>query len=506
MSGRLRVSALFLCFATLLSVATTPVLAQTTRTVCASGCMYDNPQAAIDDAEGGDVITLAAGETFVGSFELKVKPTDQYITIRSSAPDESLPAPGVRIEPWQGSDLPKLQSPTVEPALFTSPGAHHWRIETVEFLPNMGAPWYDIIQLGTSGELQDSWDEIPHSLVLDRVLVWGDPYVGHKRAIALNSASTEIINSYIGNIKMEWTDNQAICGWNGPGPFLIENNFIEASGENILFGGAPPTIEGLVPSDITLRRNVLTKNMGWRWTDFTVKNLLQLKNARRVLAEHNLLEHNWAHAQDGYAILFGPRNDEGTTPWTVVEDITFQHNWMSGIANGFNISGYDDQYLSQQSRRISISNNVITDLNGPEWGGDGIFILIGNAPADVTVDHNTVVHTGSIVIAYGAAISGFTYTNNLHCHNDYGIFGDTVGIGTAALDAYFPGAVFSHNVLAGGDWSMYPEENYFPGVDEFADQFVSFYENDYHLAGSSPYNDASTDGVDIGADIDTLGF
>ena len=30
-------------------------------------------------------------------------------------------------------------------------------------------------------------------------------------------------------------------GWNGPGPFLIENNYLEAAGENIMFGGNDPS-------------------------------------------------------------------------------------------------------------------------------------------------------------------------------------------------------------------------------------------------------------------------
>ena len=61
-------------------------------------------------------------------------------------------------------------------------------------------------------------------------------------AIALNSGDTQIINSYISDIKGEWLDTQAIAGWNGPGPFLIENNHIEAAAENIMFGGSDPAI------------------------------------------------------------------------------------------------------------------------------------------------------------------------------------------------------------------------------------------------------------------------
>ena len=66
------------------------------------------------------------------------------------------------------------------------------------------------------------------------------PARGQKRGIAMNSASTTIIGSYISDIKSTSQDAQAIAGWSGPGPFLIENNYLEASGENFMLGGATP--------------------------------------------------------------------------------------------------------------------------------------------------------------------------------------------------------------------------------------------------------------------------
>ena len=44
----------------------------------------------------------------------------------------------------------------------------------------------------------------------------------------------------------------------------IINNYFEGTGENILFGGADPRIDGLVPSDIEIRRNHFTKPTSWK--------------------------------------------------------------------------------------------------------------------------------------------------------------------------------------------------------------------------------------------------
>ena len=122
--------------------------------------------------------------------------------------------------------------------------------------------------------------------------IHGDPAAGQKRGIALNSGYTEITNSYIADIKATGVDSQAICGWNGSGPYLIENNYLEAAGENVMFGGADPTIWNLVPADITVRRNTLSKPTAWMTAPWSGKNLFEMNIARRVLVDGNVIENN----------------------------------------------------------------------------------------------------------------------------------------------------------------------------------------------------------------------
>ena len=84
------------------------------------------------------------------------------------------------------------------------------------------------------------------------------------RGIALNSASTDVINSYVSDCHGLGFDTQAIAGWNGPGPFRIVNNYLEAAGENVMFGGADPKIPDLVPADIEFRNNHCSKPLSWK--------------------------------------------------------------------------------------------------------------------------------------------------------------------------------------------------------------------------------------------------
>lgn len=82
---------------------------------------------------------------------------------------------------------------------------------------------------------------------------------GTRRGIALNSRATAAIDSHLADFKEDGADSQAICGWNGPGPFKIVNNYREGMGENVMFGGADPSIRDLVPTGIEIRRNHFAK-------------------------------------------------------------------------------------------------------------------------------------------------------------------------------------------------------------------------------------------------------
>ena len=573
-----------------------------TITVSAGGDL----QAALNKAVPGDTILLQAGATFTGNFVLPKKSGSTFITVRSSAADATLPGTGVRISPTYAALLPKLRSPNTASAIQTATGAHHWRLMFLELLANSGG-YGEIIRLGSSSETILA--NQPHHLLLDRLLIRGDSRMGSKRGIALNSADTSILNSHISNIKAQGVDSQAIGGWNGPGPYLIGNNFLEATGENIMFGGATPAIQGLVPANITIRRNLISKYVNWQnpilaapssaravslsgggtlpagtyayrvvayspcgngvtcrssatadvsatlaatgaitvtwsavsgassyrvygrkagsqsqyWTTtgpslsdtgaagtastlptsaghkWTVKNLLELKNAKLVLIEGNLFENCWKADQKGYAVLFTPSNN-GLAAWTAVQDVTFQYNTVRHVGAAMMINGRDTARGSEYTRNIAVRHNLFTDVS-TRWGGPGGFMVVGNGTRDVRVDHNTVDHDGFVVAGNGEPNSGFVFTNNLSRHNQWGIYGDYHSSGFDSINIYFPGIGMRRNVLAGGSASKYPTDNYFPATSSFLGNFVNAAAGDYRLTTASPYINMATDATNIGADI-----
>jgi hypothetical protein len=471
-------------------------------------------QQALNAAELGNTIRLASGATYVGNFTLPAKGGDgsRYITLTTGG--VTLPAAGTRIDPSYRSQLATLKSPNGFAALGTTNGAAYYKIVGVSFDANIDGTG-DVITLGDAANTLLT--QVAHHIEIDRVLITGNASLGQKRGIAVNAANVVIMNSDIRDIKAVGQDSQAIAGWNGPGPFTIRNNYLQAAGENIMFGGAGTNIPDLVPSDITVEDNLLAKNPAWRGSSWTVKNLFELKSARRVLVRHNTMEYNWSAAQPGYAIVLTPRNTGGHNPWSVVEDVEISGNVVRHSAAAINLLGHDDAQITGQTARILIKDNSFYDISSTNWGGNGSFAQIGGEPRDVTIDHNTIFHQGNLVTFYAGTyynssgtkvsagpMSGFVFTNNLAKHNAYGIFGSGQAYGTGTLNYYAPGAVVRRNVLAGGPASRYPTDNFFPTVAAFTATFVDPTNNDYHLVTASPYIAAGLDGNDLGCNFNVM--
>ena len=219
-------------------------------------------QTALNAAQGGDTVLLAPG-TYVGNFKLPVHGGAGYVTVRTADSQGVLPAPGTRITPAASPNLAKLSSPNNMAVLRTAAAAAYWRLELLEIGPSAVAAT-TLVELGDGSNVQNSAALVPHHLIVDRLYVHGDPLAGQKRAFGLNSGETAILNSYVAEIKGIGQDSQAVAGWNGPGPYQIENNYLEAAGTAVLFGGDDPKVPNQLPSNITFRDNTVTRPLTWR--------------------------------------------------------------------------------------------------------------------------------------------------------------------------------------------------------------------------------------------------
>jgi hypothetical protein len=461
-------------------------------------------QGALDRAAPGDVLELQAGATYVGPFVLPDKAGEGWITIRSAALAQAVPEE-TRVTPAHASLMARIVGGGAGAvAIETAPGAHHYRFIGIEFLPGRGLFTKALIRLGTGEETE--LRDLPHDIVIDRCYVHGDPTVGGRRGIAMNSRSTAVIDSYVSDWKEIGADSQALAGWNGPGPFRIANNYLEAAGENVMFGGADPGIPGLIPSDIEVVGNHMAKPLAWRGSPWTVKNLFELKSARRVLVEGNLFENNWAAAQNGTAIVIKSVNQDGRAEWSVTEDVAFVGNIVRHTATGIGVSGRGDGLPAGQTARILIADNLLYDIDAARWGGAGrAFTLLDDA-VDLKIEHNTVEADGdALIMADGAPQKRFIFRNNVVPRNEYGIKGSDVGEGLPTLERYFPAYRVWANVMVGPRPSAgtYPPGNRFAASMD-AVGFVDRAAGDYRLAPESRFRGTATDGRDPGADFERV--
>ena len=406
-------------------------------------------QSALNSANPGDTIVLDAGVAYQGNFTLPAKSNsnNKWIYIVGSALS-SLPAPGIQVNPvTDAAKMPKIVTPNATASLTLSPGANHYRLVGLEVYtasnygcnPNSSPPVNCY-----SYELVYGASAISHPLVdsvtVDRCYIHGSPTQDVTRGILANGSNFAIIDSYISDIHQGTNDSQAIEAYYSPGPIKIVDNYLSATTEEVMFGGAGGLSNPWVPSDIEIRNNHFFKPLAWAQAGVTIppknqwveKNNLELKSARRVLVDSNVMENTWVSGQMGFSIMLTPRtNSSGLL--AVVDDITISNNILKNVSSGFDTLESDDQCLPAngctnpgEERRVKLYNNLflLGDTTQPgyttgyDWGG-----LITHGLQDFVVQHNTVVPPPNLgyckqsfyfeVYGTGAATPALSRTHNV---------------------------------------------------------------------------------------------
>ena len=358
-----------------------------------------------------------------------------------------------------------------------------------------------------------------------------------------------VINSYLSGFNCiarsgKCTDASAVGGGNGNDPtgtFKIFNNYLEASGENILFGGAGATVN---PTDIEIRRNHLFKPMTWKEGEpgytaaptgdaYIVKNNFELKNAQRVLFEGNLLENSWGgFSQTGFSIVLSPKNQNNHCPKCQVTDITIRYNRIRNVGGVFEIQNGMSKAGGESAGggRYSIHDAVADRVHDKDFKGHGAFAaILSNAPPvhELWFDHVTAFVPGPIlsVRSVDAKIDNFRMTNSVFSTGDRrpGLASAGGGKGNCAagtqnrgaelvLQECFSNYKFDKNIVIGGRgaWPRgtivaSPES---AGIRDLKDGVSRdprlCRDKGTGCAKVSPGAGAAADGKDIGADVDAV--
>jgi hypothetical protein len=514
----------------------------------------DSLQDALSSAKCGQTIQLQAGATFSGYFNVPARncDADHWIIIRTSSPDSALPAEGTRLTPCYGG----MASMVGRPA-YNCPNPKNVLAKIAQdkpgngpffFLP--GANFYRLIGLEITRSGSDlgagrlvNFEATADHILVDRCWLHGQPqdetYNGVATAGGTNIA---IFDSYFNDFKCiaitgSCIDAHAISGgltFTQDGPILIQNNFLEASGEAILFGGGAATY---TPTDITVQYNHFWKP--WQWMPgspnfvggptgepFIVKNHFELKNASRVLVQNNLMENSWGgFSQNGFAILLSPANQhsrsgQNVCPLCQVTDVTIRYCRISHAGGGMSLATEISPNgivgkPALAGARWSIHDVVIDDLSVEKYNGGGGAFKIANAwpthPMNtLTIDHVTAFPDPRAPNSHLIGIGNFT--NNLSTTganpvaNVLPAGSCAVGdIPASVIKNCFTTYVFENNGLIASPLPphSWPKNEFFersPATVEFVN-YNNGNGGNYQLLPSSPYKNMGTDGRDLGADI-----
>jgi len=518
-------------------------------------------QLAIDSASCGDTIELQAGVVFVGRFHFPQKACDDshWIIVRTGAPDSALPPESTRLKPCFAGvpSLPgrpdfhcsmsqnvlariELQDKEGVGPLVFQPGANHYRFIGLE-VARGGDQMVSALAISPQGGPVDH-------VVFDRVWMHGEAQVETTRAINLTGMThIAVVDSFFTEfhcvaVTGSCTDSQVLAtgGGNSPtGPFKIVNNFLEAAGENIIFGGAPAT---MTPADIEIRGNYLFKPMIWKPGEpgfvagasgrpFIVKNLFELKNAQRVLFEGNVLENCWGgFSQNGYAILISPKNQENHCPLCRVTDVTIRYNRISNVGSVFEIVNVrsDAGGEATAGERYSIHDVLVENVRGKQYAGAGLFaqLMVAAPPLqNVQIEHVTAFVPHAVFgITNRGRFANFTIENNILSTGEDDVESEGGGPTNCAYQPQqqgpgnvikncFVNSSFTHNLMIGdGGWpSGNPsvKDMRAAGIRQLTEPGGKPYELCKEKSGDecnkvSPALGAGTDGKDLGADLEKL--
>lgn len=524
----------------------------------------DDLQTALNNAHCGDTVELQAGAVFSGLVDLPAKNCDDnhWIIIRTSSADSLLPSEGERATPCYAgiaslvgrpayacgnpqNVMARVENPEpVDGPFILRNGANHYRLIGLEVTRSAGVHDYPVL-------LAAEPDGNANHIVIDRCWFHGTVRDETKSGVSLRGMSqAAVVDSYFNDFHCNengmCTDAHAIGGGTGnhqDGPFKIAHNFLEASGESVMFGGGAAT---LTPVDIEIRQNHFFKP--WQWMpgtpgqvkglngkSFVTKNHLELKNAVRVLVEANMMENNWGgFTQAGYAVLLSPKNQHthkgNVCPKCQVTDVTIRYTRISHTASGLQLA----TSLSGDGRnggpalsgqRWSIHDIVMDDISKKYFGGGNLFMIANGwhrSPVNtITINHVTAFpDAGAHLMMIGNSIQdpdmfGLVFTNNLVATGQYPVWSSGGGWSSCAyhgspeqkIRKCFSTYTFKNNALIGTPDafppSSWPSGNSFPANANQVDftQYDDGINGDYSLKSNSPYKNKGTDGKDLGADI-----
>lgn len=524
-------------------------------------------QAAVNSAEGNDVIELSPAGTYQGPIFLPNRGNLQPITIRTRGyGGPAWPAAGQWVAPGHAGLMARLLTSAAGPgiwegAIMTRPSCKNWTLQGL-YLQAQNATGWDGSYIGGMLCLWDyddapppdgrgtGWDasHLPSGFRIQHCLIRGATGGATWQGIRVWANDVTIDGTYIDRLASMNQDTNCIEHLKGSG-LVVTNSFLGDGTENYMAGGGDIPFESQIPSNIVFRRCYFTKpssryraSPDWdgvtsaNGAPYNVKNLFELKMAKNVLVEGCTFDTFYGCAQR-VPIVITTTNQSGGNPWSTIQNVVFQNNVVKHVPGVLLIHG---KYWNQcvKGSGLVFRNNLCYDISYERYHGphSGLYLLEMMAMDNVHIEHNTFWGTSlKAPFSVGGALlsSGFIYRDNI-CWSggEYPGQHPVPSDGIPAPYTMWNGPLCSdviggkqdwivtNNVAAGASqitevtnyrWPGPPEvyrnigsvQGFTPAVME-GEHFVNARGNDYRLRTGSTLLSFAHDSSEVGADIEAI--
>lgn len=316
--------------------------------------------------KSGGNIAIAPGVTLTGSYTV-------------SAPGTALSGNGATINGGKSG-----------PALVVPPGVSNVTISDLTLASDVDP----VILCGANDTTQTQLAQAPTNITLQRLTI---PTHRGRRGIEWNC--TGLVQDCV--VLDTWDpygqDSQALAILNSPGSTHVTGGKYQSGSEGILIGGDTMKMAGVYPTDITIENLEISKPLSWQTDGIKrkVKNLLELKTGRHVVARNLVLDGCWQDAQEGWAIVLTPHSCGD------IHDVLIDNVRATNCGAAIQLMGleYDGTPTPAALSGIVVQNSRFT-VSKAKYGGRGVFVLATGEPADFTATNNVVVSDGTSCFYY----------------------------------------------------------------------------------------------------------
>lgn len=490
-------------------------------------------------------IVILAGSLMSGSTTINVPAktgATKYAVVDSSTPltvgqlvcshgisDATGPEPGTRnpgcSSPYNDvASMWTLEQTTINNVILFPANSSYVVFTNGEIRPIVSLTQADVtalILVGRADSTQTTVAQVPHHVGFDRMYIHGydpgDSGAGARgteihNGITLHCRYCFVTNSYFEKIHDTGTESHPFLSFNTPGPVAKIHNWIEGGSITDLQGGVQPTIPGVIPSDIEIRRNRYTRNPAWvALTGFAcvsvgcaqqwaIKNSLEFKTGQRMLIDGNIIENSWVDAQTGPVRSFNIIA-YGSYFWSTgtqsITDVTETNGIIRHGAEAFQMLSRGNPGVGDWTEgvaRILEQNHLIYDIGTHSAWGSGkdqltaagsagiSFVASASRTGSVTTytgsawndcpnciwTNLTGIRQGDIINVIGCADSSFNTTSAPNVQNNYTqgpnaiapTTGPTVTINQIGGNATTTGC----KVYNGPGWPQYVTFNHITGA------------------------------------------